>query len=44
LELVAERVLKLYASKKDEYTYPINGWQWCESIEEATKLLKQDTE
>ena len=39
LELVENQVLKLFAKLKDQYTYPSNGWFWCETAEEAVKLI-----
>ncbi len=29
----------LFAEKKDEYTYPVDGWCWFDSEEEALLAL-----
>lgn len=29
---------------KDDYTYPVNGWYWCNSREEANTLFGLNTQ
>ena len=31
---------ELLADHKDEYTYPVNGWIWFDSAEEASATLE----
>lgn len=39
----ADRVInasfELWLDKKDTYTYPVEGWIWAESTEEAKSIL-----
>jgi hypothetical protein len=36
---VSSPTYQLIATSKDQYTYPNNGWVWCDSIEEAIEDL-----
>ena len=29
----------LYKENKDDYTYPVDGWYWFESLEEAQNFF-----
>lgn len=31
--------ISLFAEEKDSYTYPIEGWYWFETIEEANSFF-----
>ena len=34
--------IELNAAHKDEYTLPINGWYWFDTIEQAKEFFKID--
>jgi hypothetical protein len=36
---VLNKDYELRAENKDQYTYPVDGWSWFESEEEATSSL-----